>query len=159
MSKDLQPVNWLSQNLEDEERRSSEEDLKQVVIIDDMPVPADFKLSPEEYRRRYEAKLSGEDLPEDEEQPIETVAVTRSVSWLDGSINIRPSEEEKPPIAIVTERPAATYDLDPEEYERIKEELEEERERTSGYYHDPDHFYTIGEEEDYEEKLLDSYCS
>lgn len=158
MSKDLQSVNWLSQNLGDEERRSSEDEQPQIVIINDVPVPEDFKLSPEEYKRRYEARLAEDDTQEDGEEPAKTAKATSSssVSWLNGSLSIKPSDEEKPPLDLVTERPAATYDLDPEEYKRIKEELEDERERTSGYYHDPDNFYSIGLDS---KQLLNDLCS
>lgn len=43
---------------------------------------------------------------------------------------------------------ASNYEatLTKEEYRRIKEELEKERESTSGYYHEPEHFYSIGED-------------
>lgn len=33
-----------------------------------------------------------------------------------------------------------------EEDRRIKEELEKERESTSGFYHEPEHFYSMGED-------------
>lgn len=166
MREDLQSVTWLSHSIEDDRRREAESDNPQIVIIDDMPVPADFKLSPEEYKRLYEERQrNGGEIPE---TPVETTetATTKKVysplptGWLSGSIDPNQEREELGgTITVKTERPARDFEIDPEEYKRIKEELENEREHISGYYHEPEHFYSIGEEEDYEEKLADSYCS
>jgi len=46
MRTNLQPVTWISQNLTDDRRRKAEDNIQQVVIIDDIPRPADFRLSP-----------------------------------------------------------------------------------------------------------------
>lgn len=34
------------------------------------------------------------------------------------------------------------FEMDPEEYRQIKNELEEERKRVIGYYNSPNHFYS-----------------
>lgn len=152
MRTNLQPVTWISQNLTDDRRRKAEDDIQQVVIIDDIPRPADFRLSPEEYKRLYEERLKdGGQMPATPEEYKEAFTAGKesrlfSISWLSGSIDPRPQEAETEPVKIIEERPAATLELDPEEYRRIKEELEEERESTSGYYHEPEHFYSMGKD-------------
>ncbi len=148
----LKPVTWISQTLEDESRRKAEDGIEQVVIIDDIPRPADFRLSPEEYKRLYEERLrNGGQMPAtpDEYREAYTAGTESrlfSISWLSGSIDPRPQQEDREPVVIIEERLAATLELDPEEYRRIKEELEKEREATSGFYHEPEHFYSIGED-------------
>lgn len=166
MRDNLQPVTWLSHSIEDDRRRETESDNLQIVIIDDMPVPADFKLSPEEYKRLYEERLrNGGEIPEAPGETTDTVTVRKvynslPIGWLSGSIDPNHEREELGgTVTVKTERPARDFELDPDEYKRIKEELENEREHTSGYYHEPEHFYSIGEDEDYEEKLADSLCS
>ena len=47
-------------------------------------------------------------------------------------------------VEIVEHRPAATFDLDPDEYRKIRDELEKEREAATGYYHDPENFWNMG---------------
>lgn len=152
MRTNLQPVTWISQNLTDDRRRKAEDDIQQVVIIDDIPRPADFRLSPEEYKRLYEERLKdGGQMPATPEEYKEAFTAGKesrlfSISWLSGSIDPRPQEAETEPVKIIEERPAATLELDPEEYRRIKEELEKERGNTSGYYHEPEHFYSMGKD-------------
>ncbi len=148
----LQPVTWISQTLEEDRRRKAEDDVRQVVIIDDIPRPADFRLSPEEYKRLYEERLkNGGQMPATPDEYREAYTAGKesrlfSISWLSGSIDPRPQQADNEPVKIIEERPAATLELDPEEYRRIKEELEKERESTSGFYHEPEHFYSMGED-------------
>lgn len=151
MRETLQPVTWISQSLEDETRRKAE-DIQQVVIIDDIPRPCDFRLSPEEYKRLYEERLrAGGQMPASPDEYREAYTQGResrlfSISWLSGSISTKPEQEDREPVVIKEERLAATLELDPEEYRRIKEELEKERANVSGYYSTPEHFYSIGED-------------
>lgn len=65
-----------------------------------------------------------------------------------GSIDttLKESDTDKPMVEIVEHRPAATFDLDPAEYRRIREELEQEREQATGFYHDPENFWKLGSE-------------
>ena len=148
----LHPVTWISQTLEDDRQRKAEDDITQVVIIDDIPDPDDFRLSPEEYKRLYEERLkNGGQMPATPDEYREAYTEGKesrlfSISWLSGSIDPRPQQADNEPVKIIEERPAATLELDPEEYRRIKEELEKERESTSGFYHEPEHFYSVGED-------------
>lgn len=109
-------------------------------------------LTKEEYKRLYEERLKdGGQMPATPEEYKEAFTAGKesrlfSISWLSGSIDPRPQEAETEPVKIIEERPAATLELDPEEYRRIKEELEKERESTSGYYHEPEHFYSMGKD-------------
>lgn len=153
MRQQLQPITWIGSTYTEDRRRKSEDDIEQVVIIDDIPNPADFRLSPEEYKRLYEERLkSGGTMPATPEEYTAAFTEHResslfSISWLSGSIDTNPEQGDRQPVVIIEERPAATLELDPEEYRRIKEELEKERASVSGYYSSPEHFYSIGAED------------
>lgn len=130
MEQSLKPVSWIESNLKEVERES-ESDIEKVVIIDNMPYPEDFKLSPEEYKRIYEEKLRAEEYPpaisgDNEDATITGQRHSLGISWLNSSIDINPEQEDKPAVEIREERPAATFDLTPEEYERMKWNVEEE---------------------------------
>ena len=143
----IKPITWLDNNLDNNSKPQS--DRQQVIIIDDIPVPADFRLSPEEYKKLYEARLKNDEempaTPEEYKKAYTSGTEKRlfSLSWLSGSIDTNPQQADSEPVKIIEERPAATLELDPEEYRRIREELEEERALSNCT---PEQFYGTGAE-------------
>ena len=122
-----------------------------VSLADDMPNPVDFRLPPDEYARLY-AEKHGEAVDDQEAADRQTDQAEERTSrdapqfWLEGSISpsLQDEDTDKPMVEIIENRPAATFDLDPDEYRRIRDELEKEREATTGYFHDPIHFWSMG---------------
>lgn len=141
----LKTITWLDKNFTDDKLKNpNNDDQVQVIIYDDIPVPSDFKLSVEEYKRIYEEKLNNKEMIKEEYINTHIKLIEKnifSIAWLNESLDSNPQQEIEDQAVIIEVRPAATFELTPEEYKRIKEELEEERKMTQGYYNDPEHFY------------------
>lgn len=147
-------LNWLVPRIRDlEQSDGGKERVEQirVSLTDDIPYPVDFKLPPEEYARLYAEKHGEaiEDQTAADPQPDRTEEKwtdgTKPQTWLRGSISTTSQEDpDQPQVVIVEKRPAATFDLDPEEYRKIRDELEREREQITGFYHEPENFWNMG---------------
>lgn len=135
----LKTVIWLEKNFTDDKLKNPNKNNQvPIIIYDDVPDPSDFELSVEEYKRIYEEKLKNKETVS-ENQKEYTDGFTKSkgnnilsVVWLNASLDSNSQQDIEDQPVIEEVRPAATFELTPEEYKRIKEELEEERRMTQG---------------------------